>query len=534
MSHSPMFRQFVRVFKKAILDRQVMPDSHARDLSRRSFLRASAYAGAASSLALSIPPRVWAAVKASGQAPEIAIIGAGLAGLNAAYQLQKNGINASVYEASKHVGGRVLSATDTLAPGLVVELGGELINSNHFDMLALVEAFDLPLFNRIEQAETLAVPPVAYYFNGEQYPEAVVAEDLRALALQIAKDAELLAQDYAQFSGPLDAMSVTDYLNLHAEKILKPYIRRLVETTIRTEFGVEPSYSSALQLIFNIPTVTGQEVEMLGNSDEIYTIKGGNSRLTQALASALQGQIQLGSALTRLESDKSGYRLEFANGRSVNADLVILALPFTALRNVDIQVSLPGALRRFIRKGNLGSNEKLLAGFNRRAWLQAEGFGIEAWGDMGYSEVWDASQRQPERADGALNFFLGGREAAKVNLDTAMVGNRFIQRLDAFVPGLQRAASGKFQCTKWSKNPYSAGAYSSFKPGQLTDFSAHFWVESENEAERQEVVEGKLLFAGEHLSDDFFGFMNGAAQTGRLAAQAALRIIGSHILSMRL
>lgn len=532
MSHSPSFRHFVRLFSKAIatetgaVSPEANADRHARHLSRRRFLQASAYAGAAGGLALGVPPKVWAAAKALGHSPRIAIIGAGLAGLNAAYQLQKAGVNATVYEASSRVGGRVLSSADTLAPGLIVELGAELINSNHFDMLSLVEAFELPLFNRIENADALAVPPVAYYFNGKQYSEADVADDLRPIALQIAKDAELLEQDYEQYAAPLDALSVTGYLNLHADKITKRYIRKLIEATIRTEFGVEPAQSSALQLIFNLPTVTGQEVEMLGNSDEIFTIKGGNSRLTKALANALQGQIQFNEVLTRLASSSSGYRLEFSSGEKVSADLVILALPFTALRKVDMQVTLPGTLKRFIQKGNLGANEKLLAGFNRRAWLQADGFGIEAWGDLGYSEVWDASQRQPERTDGALNFFLGGREAAKVYLNTALVGNRFIKRLDLYVPGLQEAASDKFQCTKWSSNPYSFGAYSTFKPGQLTEFSSYFWVESENEADRQEVVEGKLLFAGEHLSDEFFGFMNGAAQTGRLAAHAALRLLG--------
>ena len=67
--------------------------------------------------------------------PSIAVIGAGIAGLNAAYQLKKAGHFATVYEARSRIGGRMLSAN--LGNGLIVDLGAELINTDHADMLAL-------------------------------------------------------------------------------------------------------------------------------------------------------------------------------------------------------------------------------------------------------------------------------------------------------------------------------------------------------------------------------------------------------------
>jgi len=75
--------------------------------------------------------------------------------------------------------------------------------------------------------------------------------------------------------------------------------------------------------------------------------------------------------------------------------------------------------------------------------------------------------------------------------------------------------------TAWVKDPFSRGAYSTFKPGQLTRFAPHFWLEEDGKTTQQAVV-GPIVFAGEHLSDAFPGYMNGGAQTGRLAAEAIL------------
>ena len=74
-------------------------------------------------------------------------------------------------------------------------------------------------------------------------------------------------------------------------------------------------------------------------------------------------------------------------------------------------------------------------------------------------------------------------------------------------------------------DPFANGAYSSYQPGQLTEFADFFYIESDDLQECQDVAVGNLIFAGEHLSDEFYGYMNGAAQTGRLAAEVvALRL----------
>ena len=94
-----------------------------------------------------------------------------------------------------------------------------------------------------------------------------------------------------------------------------------------------------------------------------------------------------------------------------------------------------------------------------------------------------------------------------------------VERFEAFVPGAREAATGRYLRTDWSRDRFTQGAYSNFKPGQLSTFRDFFYVESDDPREQRSVQVGNLVFAGEHLSDAFSGYMNGGAQTGRLAAQ---------------
>jgi monoamine oxidase len=530
MAHTPLFRRFLQALQQAHrANRQAHghPPSTATTAgwSRRRVLKTAALMGATGVVASALPPGAHAErLGDGGTPPVIAIIGGGLAGLQAAYQLQQAGVYATVYEARGRLGGRILSRRHGVGAGLVIDLGGEFINTEHADMRALVQAFGLRLFNRRADAQRFPVPAVGFYFEGQIHTAQEVADLLRPLAAQIAEDAARLERDFERFAPPLDALSVTAYLDQHADTIPVPFIRTLVENSIRTEYGVEPEASSALQLIFNLPTVQDDHVEVVGASDETFVVEGGSSRLIQALAQALAGQIQTRMPLQRLEAAGSGFRLGFGTGQVVDADVVILAIPFTVLREVELQVSLPPRLRRFIEEVDLGANEKLIAGFAERVWRQADGFGKEAWTDLGFSEVWDATQRQPTREDGVLTFFVGGREVQAVQAGSAQEQlEQILLQFARFIPGAEDAATGQVVRTHWTQNRWTRGGYTSFQPGQLTRFGDWLWVESDDPAERQEVHVGNLVFAGEHVSDEFYGFMNGAAQTGRLAAEFVLR-----------
>lgn len=522
MSRSLLFRNFIRLLQKARSQAAAAEATQAdiarkNNWSRRRFLKFSALAGGAALTTTTISelPRLQAAW--GYDQPKIVIVGGGIAGLNAAYQLKKRRINATVYEAKPYVGGRIQSRT-VVGDYLVNDLGGSFVNTNHEDILALAEEFGLKLFNRLEDANRANFPKTAYYFDGKAFLEAELIEVLRPLADQLAIDATLLDEDFDTYAPQFDQISVADYLDQHRDKILAPVVRRLAENAVRTEYGVEAKDSSAVQLLYTVLLVDGSAVMPI-DSDETYYIKGGSGKLIESLADALQGQIQTNLPLTQLQSHHDGFRLTFGTGLVIDADYVILALPFAALRHVDLQVDLPGTLRQFINEVNLGTNEKLFAGFNQRVWHQEQGFVGEAWTDLGYSQIWEETQRQPEQPQGALTFFLGGEEVHHARRNANHQGREFVNRLDKIVPGTKAAATGQFYRTNWAADPYIRGGYTSFKAGQYLEFGEFLYIESDDPEECQDVHIGNLIFAGEHLSDEYYGYMNGGAQTGRLAAE---------------
>jgi monoamine oxidase len=530
MARTPLFRSFILALQKARrdnLEAAGKPPPLTREQvlwTRRRFLGTAALAAGSilGSGVLRSRDRAWSGEHLT-PPPVIAVVGGGLAGLNAAFQLQKAGYTATVYEARRRVGGRILSVTGALGEGLVTDLGGQLINTDHADMLALVAEFGLQLFNRTTDRALADFPETGYFLGGKSRSEAKVAKDLRLLAQQIADDAALLDQDFERFAPLFDQRSVAQYLDEHADKISEPFIRELIENSIRTEYGVEPDESSTLQLLFNLPTVEGKEVEVLGASDETFMVEGGSDRIIAALAQALSGQIRTRRVLRKITSQESGFRLAFVGGEVVEADYVILAIPFTVLRDVDLEVDLPETLRRFIDEVDLGANEKILAGFRERVWRQEAGFVNELWTDLGFSVTWEDTQRQPKSQEAALTFFFGGDEVEAIRQGSARgQGRRMVQQLEQVIPGAGDASNDRFLRTRWAQSRFTKGSYSNFKPGQFTTFGGFLYIESDDPDERQDVHVGNLVFAGEHLSDEFFGFMNAAAQTGRLAAEVVL------------
>ena len=378
MARNPLFRALVRALQAArrenLKARGLPPPINKNEAgwTRRRFVSSTLAAGGSAAFTAKLSAATqFVSAKSATDLPRVAIVGGGIAGLTAAYRLKKAGLDPMVYEASRRLGGRIFTGAGVVGEGLITELGGEFINGDHQDMLDLIREFDLELFNRNESEGQSGIPKTAFYFNGKSHSENDVANLLRPLATQIDSDANLLDRDYDGYAPQFDALSVTEYLDQHNALIPEPFVRGLIEGSIRAEYGVEPDASSALQLIRNLPTVDGQRVDVLGNGDKTSVTKGGNARIIKGLVKSLNGQIHTEMPLTKLEHlRRERFRLTFKNGTSRDADYVIIAIPFTALRNVELEIALPRNLRRFIDEVALGRNEKFIAGFRQKVWRQ--------------------------------------------------------------------------------------------------------------------------------------------------------------------
>lgn len=499
--------------------------------SRRRFLRQSAAIGAgvaATSLAgcarNEAPQEPVPGASGPGGPPRIAIVGGGMAGLNTAYKLSKAGLTATIYEGSDRTGGRMFTATNLLADGLTTELGGEFIDSSHEEMLALMTEFGL------ERLDTLGpgsenLKPETYFINGRHYTHAQAARAFVPLAARILEDYDALGDvvDYKTEGGgtAIDRMSIAAYL----DKIeASGWMRELLEVAYVTEYGLDIGDQSALNFVFLIGTGDLEDasaMSLLGESDERYKVRGGNQRIVDELAKRVESQIRRRHRLEAIRSRGDGFTLTFqTDGGAVDqdADVVVLAIPFTLLRDVKVDVQLPEIKSRVIRELGYGANAKVLVGFNSRPW-QGRGYSGATYSDETFQLAWANSFLQAGEA-GGLTLYSGGTPAIQAGQGTAEeAATRLLAGIERAYPGTVRARNGKVSRFHWPTFPWTKSSYSCYRPGQWTTLAG---------AESEPV--GNLFFAGEHCSYDFQGYMNGAAQSGVDTAAAVMSKVSGQAL----
>ncbi|HEY5721623.1 MAG TPA: NAD(P)/FAD-dependent oxidoreductase [Allosphingosinicella sp.] len=451
-------------------------------------------------------------------APGVVIVGGGLAGLSALDRLRKGNVAATLYEARGAVGGRTRSVRGVFAPVFAFDEGAQLVNDDHHDLKAMIGRFRLTTIDRTRYpGEELQIGR-----DGKAVSDEKIARALRGIAARISEDSRKVDED-AAYSAEIDRLSVKAYLDRHG--LAPGDARDALEAGIRTEYGSEPEDVSALELLWNLPTVDGREVMRLSNSDERYLISGGTDQVAKALGAEHVRDIRLNKRLTAVEVEAGKVRLTFADGEQVSADHAILAMPPTLVREVRFTGDLPPLWRAFIAEANLGRNEKVIIGYDDSGWRPTIGFAGAVWGAGPFSAIWEAASIEPAPGPAALCYFLGGRqvEAAR-SVPSADLARDFSDIARRLLPGLPQP-NGKIRRTRWAEDPLTKGAYSCFAPGQLTRFASLFAIEEEG-VRKQVPQAGPLLFAGEHLSLEYTGFMNGALQSGRMAAEAILAPAG--------
>lgn len=450
-------------------------------------------------------PVAWAA----SQPPRVAIVGGGVAGLYAAWLMKRSGLRATVYDAANRTGGRMMTATGAMGPGLTTELGGEFVDMIHPEILGLAKHFRLDLLDTFAPDEQ-KLHKEAFLFGGVLLEESEILRLFRKVAPQLERD--LKAAETPAGVARFDKMSIDSYCkSIGADG----HLAALLRVAFTTEYGMESSDQSAMNMLCLIQAKTADaRVHLFGTSDERYKIAGGNQRVVDALAGELGGHIEMGHKLEAIGPNGEGYTLTFARGSGspvdVAADIVLLALPFTMLRRVDLRVKLPVGKRRAIFELGYGMNAKLMMGVERRIWRDM-GYGGNLFSDEPFQLAWDSSRRQAG-PHGSVTMLCGGVEGIRLNEASAESRLReWSPLLGKAWKGIGDVRNGKSARFHWPSHPFTLGAYASYRVGQWSTIRGH---------EFRPV--GRLHFAGEHTSADFQGYMEGGAETGKRAARAIL------------
>src|SRR5256884_2909185 len=405
-----------------------------RQVSRREFIKVGGAAlGAA---AVTGPIAAFASAP-----PRIAIIGGGIAGLNAALTLQDAGIASTVYEASNRVGGRMhadwpltnLKGTSTWKNDQPSEHCGELIDSGHKTILKLANRFNLPT------VDLLGAEPIqsseTYYFFGQYYPRAQAIADFKPVYSAVHKDMSAAGypttyQTHTDAGVALDQMSVYDWIESRVPGGHTSPMGQLLDVAYNIEYGNVSTAQSSLNLIYLLAfqPVPGN-FRIFGASDERYHILGGNERLPKAIAASLpQSSVKLNTALTAIAMNADGsYNLSFSSPTgplNMPFDRVILALPFSVLRTLNYRKANFDNLKiTAITELGYGANAKLQLQFDTRywndpAWPWVPSVGISngaSYADTRYQNTWDAPRGQAGETGILCDYTVRGVPLASPN-----------------------------------------------------------------------------------------------------------------------
>ncbi len=461
-------------------------------ISRREVLKGMMASAAALMLSNGFPEKIFA--KNEGR---IIVVGAGFAGLAAAFELKNAGYDVMLLEARDRVGGRVHTLYDFI-PGKTVEAGAELIGANHPTWQAYAKLFKLEMLDRTE------------------YPDSARPTYLKGRLLE-PKEAENLWGEvdhflslYNKLAEPIDPFQPWKSPNAHAldNKTVDGWIEELdssdlckmaIRLSERSDSN-DPGWDS---LLARLAEIKGGGVEKYWTETEVYRCKGGNQQLAERLADAIgRERISLETPVRAIKIKDKSATVTLADGKTLEADDVVLAAPPGTWKRISFTPPLPPQL-----SPQMANQIKFLSAVRTRFW-EAEHLSPNALSDGPVAETWDATDRQSGEGHACLTVFAGGNAADEGRAWPAD------QRMAHYALEIQKIFSNyqhnflKGIFVDWPSDPWAQAGYSSPAPGQIMTLGPILYEGL-----------GRLHFAGEHTSFAFGGYMEGGLHSGATLAK---------------
>jgi monoamine oxidase len=425
----------------------------------------------------------------------VLVAGAGLAGLAAARALEALGATTVVVEARDRVGGRVWTWRDGFHGGQHAEAGADLIESTQEALMALTRDLDLPSARILKGG-------FGYYGTDErgrvrpQSMEAGFDSIWRTLAAYI-RDYQLAEHRWdSAIARELAGTSVADWLKeVGASAAVTSRFRGF-----RGLFLADPEELSLLAVVDFFA-----EMENSGWGEQ-HRLIGGNDLLATEMARRLQSAVKLRTVLRRVRAD--GRRVvatveHQSSASEISAEYLVVAIPASTLRDVALDANVPERQRDAIARLRYGHATRLVLQFARRFW-RVPGRPSAFGSDQPTGAVWDGNEQEKGPA-AILSFLAGGGASAALQSILRAEGPDGVARKVAWLGTPAPVLVSR--SVSWEDDPWARGGYAFFDPGfdpDLRDWLAR--------------PAGRIVFAGEHTSIRWQGYMNGAVESGQRAA----------------
>ncbi|HYR08718.1 MAG TPA: FAD-dependent oxidoreductase [Longimicrobium sp.] len=469
-------------------------------VDRRAFLRL----GLAGAAVLAVGG--GALVTRAAARKRVVVAGAGLAGLSAAYELHRAGHDVQVLEARRRCGGRVHTLREPFREGQYAEAGAVYVLDTHAATLHYARRFGVAL---LPSAQTVTSP--AYHVGGLLLRGGARGRVRWPLELPPGERVSSVAELRARYLDPLldqagdprhpnwpdaralalDGVSLAECLRRRGASSETLQVLRL---EYLEEWGDGAESYSALSLL--------RDLALNRASERAWVIEGGTDRLVAGFVKRLPA-VRMGAPVVRVEHDAGGVRVVCrtdAGPQTFDADHLVLAIPYSVLRTVEIRPALSPPKLHVVRTLAHTSVTRIYVQFSSRPWERLD-LPPSIPTDLPIMLARDASRVQKGPA-GILEAFVTGPQAraaaALPDAAAADLARRELNRVYPAEGGLPIASVR----VAWDGDPWARGDYAWFRPGQLTSMLPHLAA-----------AEGRLHFAGDQTSA-LPGWMQGALESG--------------------
>jgi len=449
----------------------------------------------------------------------VAVVGAGFSGLSAAFTLAKGGAKATVFEARDRVGGRV--ETDrTLAPGRLIEAGAELIGLNHPMWISLSLEFRLGhvFLTSEDQYAGIGLDPPLRLKGAPVTDQKKLHDQMKKVFQRISDDAKKIPNAHEPWMAPdatkFDGKSVADQLAEHVKAIpdrdRHPRLVDALELQFANDQVVpvkEQSYLGLLALVAG-GKLSDEDKDLEGywTTTEDFRCAEGNDRLAVMMQENGRFKVKTQSPVQKIEIDETKGLvkitwLDVASGKqqSQEFDFVILATPPSVWGKITITPALPAGMEMA-----MGPAVKYLSRVAGRFWIK-DRLAPGGWSDE-IGQTWEATENQTEESKGiVLSTFAGGAFVPKSDGP-----KHFRTRLPTLYPSFKELGS---RYVDWPSVPFIEGGYVCPKVGQVTTIAKFLSTPHKK----------RLFFASEQADMAYFGYMEGALQSGAHAAAGILK-----------
>jgi monoamine oxidase len=414
----------------------------------------------------------------------VLILGAGLAGLSAAYALQKKNIPFIILEARNRFGGRVFTHIMDKNSGLHTELGAEWVGISHLKVIALCKELNLKLIDHtFRQAAVL---------QEKYYPVWEEETAWKAKRLQLFEKYKNATQkEFRQ----LDKMDWWRFLLENGIPERELEIRDLNDST---DFGESIRNVSAFSAL-------AEYAESGENNEMDFKIEGGNSQLVRALAEKIGlDKILLSKKVRHIRQNSTNVIVTCEDNTSYSAGRLICTVPAFAASRMEWHPILPIEKMQALQQLQYARIAKTQVLFPERFW-QNEKFNVTT--DTLAHFIFHTTQNQPGSQGILTSYATGDKAQVMSRLPENRRIRELCQAIESAFPGTEKLAR-KAVSYYWGDDEFSKGAYANFDVGQ--------WFGLRETLAKPFL---KTLFAGEHLAD-WQGFMEGAVETGMAAGAA--------------